>query len=67
MDKTEKNFVTGLENEVRTLQDQIRYWQDPRVAGLQDISGSKMSAKEIVVALEARIREILELVKSISK
>jgi len=65
MDEPSKEFTVGLENEIRTLPDQIKYWNDPRIIGLQDISGSRTSAREVVQALEARIKEIRQLIESI--
>jgi hypothetical protein len=55
------------DNELRILEDQVKYWSDPRIIGFQDISGSRKSAREIVSSLEARIKELRELIASSSK
>jgi hypothetical protein len=67
MDKPSTELLIGLENDIRTLRQQIKYWEDPRVIALEDISGSKKTAKEVAAALEARINEIRQLIQSISK
>ncbi len=67
MDKPSKELLIGLENEIRTLREQVKYWEDPRVIALQDVAGSKKTAKEIAAALGALIKEKRQLTQSISK
>jgi hypothetical protein len=65
MNKPPNDMILGLKNEKYTLKEQVKYWSDPRIIGLQNISGSKMSAKEIVAALKTRIKEIERRIPSI--
>jgi hypothetical protein len=67
MDKQTNELLTGLENELRTLEEQIKYWQDPRIIGLGNISGSRKSPQEISTLLVARMAEIRKLIESVSK
>ena len=55
----------GYENEIRMLEKQIEYWCDPRIIQLENVSGSGVTAKEIVATLEARIKEIRAQIQSV--
>ncbi len=67
MDRPSKELLIGLDNEIRTLEEQVKYWEDPRVIALEDIGGSRKTAREIAAALKARVKEIRQLIESISK
>jgi len=67
MSQLEEEFLASLHNELRTLHQQVNYWRDPRVIEMQNLSGSKKSAKEIVEDLRLRIGEVGHLIASLSK
>jgi hypothetical protein len=62
MDKRSEELSVGLENEIRTLQEAIEYFQDPRIIGMEDISGTGTNSQEIVAHLLTRVKEIRELI-----
>ena len=67
MSKLEEEFLASLQNELLTLHRQVNYWRDPRVSEMQNLSGSKKSAKEIIEDLRLRIGEVGHLIASLSK
>jgi hypothetical protein len=67
MSQLEEEFSASLHSELRILHQQVHYWQDPRVIEMQNLSGSKKTAKEIVAELKLRIGEVGHLIASLSK
>ncbi len=56
----------GYENELRTLQKQIKDW-NKRIIELENVGDSNMTVREIVAALEARVKEVRKQIQSLPR
>ena len=67
MNQSQKEFVDSLQSDIEALEKQSQYWEDPRVLCMQDIGGSKKTGKELAEGCRGRIKELRQLIRSISK
>jgi hypothetical protein len=66
MDPITQRFVDLLHKEIDGWEEEARYWEDPRIFGIQDINGSTTAAKDLADRARARAKEHRGLIKLIS-
>ena len=66
MDTGIQKLFEKLQQEIERWEDESRFWEDPRVIELEDISGSKKSAKELTASCKAMADEWRRLIKILS-
>lgn len=65
MNPSMKRFVDRLQQSIEEWEETARYFEDPRVIGMEDINGSMKSGKELATMYRARADELRLLIKSL--
>ncbi len=53
-------FLKQLKESVQDWEEEAKYWEDPRIAALENLSGSRRSAKETAMQCRARAEKLRE-------
>lgn len=66
MEQQTQEFIELLKREIDLWEHQARFWEDPRVIGLEDISGSRKTSVEMAQECRARAQEHRDLIMRLS-
>jgi hypothetical protein len=66
MDQETDQALGLLRDSAQDWESQAILWEDPRVAGLEDIAGSRRTAKEIAGECRARARKLREVIGNVT-